>query len=214
MIFIHGRIHARCYVIVITNMALLLYEERRMSEKRRDNKNRILLIGESQRSDGKYMYRYVDAKGKTQCLYSWKLVCTDTVPEGKKDNGALRDLVKQIQRKRDDDITPNGDGYTVLNLVKKYTSQKTGVKLTTQAGYGTVINLLKENSFGSKRIDKVKLSDAKAWLIKLQQEEHKSFSTIHSIRGVLGQYMKGTSRTLYIKDLQGSRDNLHSFYTA
>ena len=58
-----------------------------MSEKRRDNKNRILRTGESQRADGKYMYRYVDANGKTQCLYSWRLVKTDTVPEGKKDNG-------------------------------------------------------------------------------------------------------------------------------
>ena len=38
---------------------------------------------------------------------------------------------------------------------------------------------------GNKRIDKVKLSDAKAWLIKLQQEDHKSFSTIHTIRGVV-----------------------------
>ena len=48
-----------------------------MSEKRRDNKNRILRTGESQRSDGKYMFRYVDANGKTQCIYSWKLVKTD-----------------------------------------------------------------------------------------------------------------------------------------
>lgn len=156
-----------------------------MSEKRRDNKNRILRTGESQRSDGKYMYRYVDANGKTQCLYSWRLVKTDTVPEGKKDNGALRDIEKRVQRDVDDDIVPDGDGHTVLSLVQKYISQKTGVKNTTCAGYGTVINVLKSEAFGSKRIDKVKLSDAKAWLIKLQKEEHKSFSTIHTIRGVV-----------------------------
>ncbi len=156
-----------------------------MSEKRRDNKNRILHTGESQRPDGKYMYRYVDANGKTQCLYSWRLVKTDTVPEGKRDNGALRDIEKRVQRDVDDDITPEGDGYTVLTLVQKYISQKTGVKNTTRAGYGTVINVLKSEAFGNKRIDKVKLSDAKAWLIKLQQEDHKSFSTIHTIRGVV-----------------------------
>ena len=156
-----------------------------MSEKRRDNKNRILRTGESQRADGKYMYRYVDANGKTQCLYSWRLVKTDTVPEGKRDNGALRDIEKRVQRDRDDDIVPDGDGYTVLTLVEKYISQKTGVKNTTRAGYGTVINVLKAEPFGKKRIDKVKLSDAKAWLIKLQQEDHKSFSTIHTIRGVV-----------------------------
>ena len=59
------------------------------------------------------------------------------------------------------------------------------MKPTTKAGYGTVINLLKEDSFGAKRIDKVRLSDAKGWLIKLQQEDGKSYSSIHSIRGVL-----------------------------
>ncbi len=68
----------------------------------------------------------------------------------------------------DDDITPEGDGYTVLTLVQKYISQKTRVKNTTRAGYGAVINVLKSEAFGNKRIDKVKLSDAKAWLIKLQ----------------------------------------------
>lgn len=156
-----------------------------MSEKRRDNKNRILHTGESQRSDGKYMYRYVDANGKTQCLYSWRLVKTDAVPEGKKDNGALRDIEKRVQRDVDDDIAPDGDGYTVLTLTKKYISQKTGVKHTTRSGYETVIRLLASDEFGKKRIDKVKLSDAKAWLIKLQQEDHKSFSTIHTIRGVV-----------------------------
>ena len=156
-----------------------------MSEKRRDSKNRILRTGESQRADGKYMYRYVDANGKTQCLYSWKLVRTDDVPEGKKDNGALRDLEKKVQKDLEDEIIPDGDGHTVLSLVKKYTSQKTGVKETTRAGYGTVINLLEADPFGKKRIDKVKLSDAKEWLIKLQQVDHKSYSTVHTIRGVV-----------------------------
>ena len=34
-------------------------------------------------------------------------------------------------------------------------------------------------------IDKVRLSDAKAWLIKLQQVDGKRYSSIHSICGVL-----------------------------
>ena len=81
-----------------------------MSEKRRDKKNRVLRTGESQRADGKYMYRYVDANGKTKCLYSWKLVRSDSLPEGKKDNGALRDLEKRIIKNLDDDIIPDADG--------------------------------------------------------------------------------------------------------
>ena len=41
--------------------------------------------------------------------------------------------------------------------------------VNTVAGYKTVINVLKKEAFGRQRIDKVRLSDAKAWLIKLQQ---------------------------------------------
>ena len=82
-------------------------------------------------------------------------------------------------------IVSNGGNYTVLSLVEKYVSLKTGVRHNTKAGYKTVINVLKKDVFGSKLIDKVKLSDAKAWLIKLQQEDGRGYSSIHSIRGVL-----------------------------
>lgn len=48
-----------------------------MSEKRRDNKGRILKTGESQRKDGRYLYKYIDSFGEPQFVYSWKLVATD-----------------------------------------------------------------------------------------------------------------------------------------
>ncbi len=48
-----------------------------MSEKRRDNKGRILKTGESQRKDGRYLYKYTDSFGEPQFVYSWKLVATD-----------------------------------------------------------------------------------------------------------------------------------------
>ena len=156
-----------------------------MSEKRRDNKKRILRDGESQRADGMYMYRYTDIGGRTKSIYSWRLVETDVMPEGKRYKKSLRELEKEVQQELSEGIAPDGGGYTVLGLVKRYISLKTGVKRTTRAGYGTVINLLKKDPFGGKRIDRVKLSDAKAWLIKLQQEDHKRYSTIHTVRGVL-----------------------------
>lgn len=93
-----------------------------MSAKRRDNRNRILRGGESQRKDGRYMYKYI--------------------------------------------------------------SQKTGVRHNTEANYNFVINIIKKEAFGNKRIDKVKLSDAKGWLIKLQVDG-RCYSTIHTVRGVV-----------------------------
>ena len=45
--------------------------------------------------------------------------------------------------------------------------------------------LLAKEAFGKKTIRSVKTSDAKLFLIKLQQEDGKSYSSIHTIRGVL-----------------------------
>lgn len=53
-----------------------------MSQKRRDNRNRILRSGESQRKDGRYAYKYTDGFGKPQFVYAWKLVPTDKTPAG------------------------------------------------------------------------------------------------------------------------------------
>lgn len=46
-----------------------------------------------------------------------------------------------------------------MKLVEKYVSLKTGVRHNTVAGYKTVINILKKESFGRQRIDKVRLAD-------------------------------------------------------
>lgn len=156
-----------------------------MSEKRRDRRNRVLLNGESQEADGRYKFRYTDACGNRKSVYSWRLVETDPVPSGKRDNAPLREQEKKIKQDLEGYIVPNGGDMTVLELVEKYTSLKTGVKHTTRAGYRTVKKLLEKDPFGMTRIDKVKLSDAKTWLVKLQQVDKKSYSSIHTIRGVV-----------------------------
>lgn len=46
-------------------------------------------------------------------------------------------------------------------------------------------NVIKMESFGGKRIDKVKLSDAKEWLIKMQKTDGRGYSSIHTICGVV-----------------------------
>ena len=41
-----------------------------MSEKRRDNKGRLLKTGEHQEKDGRYSYRYTDSMGKRRIIRS------------------------------------------------------------------------------------------------------------------------------------------------
>lgn len=155
-----------------------------MSTKRRDNKNRILRNGESQRKDGRYSFKYIDGSGTARFVYSWKLEKNDKVPAGKRDGFSLREKEKSIQRDIDDMINPRGGEMTVEALVKKYLLQKTGVRHNTEANYNFVLNIIKNEEFGKRHIDQVKLSDAKCWLIKLQKDG-RGYSSIHSIRGVV-----------------------------
>lgn len=153
--------------------------------RRKDKKGRVLREGETVRADGRYAYTYTDLKGKRAFVYSWKLEETDPLPTGKRKCKALRELEREIQRDLSDKITPRGGDLTVNQLVEKYLLQKTGVKPTTRAGYTTVTNILKNQEFGYRRIDTIRLSDAKEFLIKLQQVDGRSYSSIHNIRGVL-----------------------------
>lgn len=152
--------------------------------RRKDTKGRVLNDGETQRSDGRYAYQYTDMLGNRKSVYSWKLLPSDRKPSGKRADLSLREKEKQIFSGLNSGVVPCGGNMTVLQLVEKYISQKTGVRHNTQANYNFVINIIKNEDFGAKRIDKVKLSDAKAWLIKLQKDG-RGYSSIHSIRGVV-----------------------------
>ena len=153
--------------------------------KRRDSKGRILRTGEQQRQDGKFMYAYRGRDNKMHYVYSWKLEPTDKLPAGKRECRSLRELEKEIEKSLNEELAYHGGDVTVLELVERYIATKTGVRHNTIAGYKTVVNILKKEEFGSRRIDLVKPSDAKLWLIKLQSEDKRSYSSIHSIRGVV-----------------------------
>ncbi len=151
-------------------------------EKRRDNKGRLLLTGECQEKDGSYTYRYTDKFGKRKKLSSWRLTKADALPPRKKFKKPLREQEKEIQADIADGIC--NEGVTVNELVERYLALKTGVKHNTEANYKFVQNVLKKEEFGYKQIDRVRLSDAKLFLIKLQ-DDGRGYSSIHSIRGVL-----------------------------
>lgn len=142
-----------------------------MSEKRKDNKGRILRTGESQRKDLIYQYRYTDVRGKRQTVYS-------------SDLKELREKEQEIQKQVGDGIDYAGGKITVVQLIERYISLKKGVRYNTKVGYNFVLNLTKKEDFGYRQILDVKISDAQQWLIKLHADG-KGYSTITSVRGVL-----------------------------
>lgn len=142
-----------------------------MAERRKDNKNRVLKEGESQRQNGTYMYRYTDVRGKRTCVYAKTLE-------------DLRAKEQKIQRELLDGIDYAAGEITVLDLLKRYIATKTGVRYNTKVGYQFVLNLVSKEDFGYRKIRDIKPSDAKQWFIKLHQDGRR-YSTITSVRGVV-----------------------------
>lgn len=140
-----------------------------MSEKRRDSKNRILRTGESQRKDGRYAYKYIDAFGKPQFVYAWKLVPTDRTPAGKREDISLREKVEEILQDKSDGIDTAGKKMTVYELFKKYLKQQRNARASTQNTYHYLLEFLKKDKFGARSIDTVKISDVKTWLLELKE---------------------------------------------
>ena len=148
-------------------------------EKRTDRKGRLLHNGESQRKDGRYAYKYIE-NGKPKFIYSWKLVSTDRVPKGKRDCVALRDMIRAIQKDLDDGIDTTGGKMTVCQLYQRYINSRANVRKATVQGRNNLMEALKNDSLGNVNIDKLKLSEAKAWAYRMKEKY--SFSTIKNMK--------------------------------
>ena len=88
--------------------------------KRRDKRGRILHNGESQLSDGRYRFKYVDCFGKPRCIHSYRLDKNDPTPSGKKRMLSLREMEKQVQADLFDHIAPDGGNLTVSYGALRY----------------------------------------------------------------------------------------------
>ena len=131
-----------------------------------------------------YVYKYKDCSGQVRCLYASRLESKDPYLGGRKRLPALRELEEEILQNQWNGVLDFGGDITVLELAERYVETRQSVRESTRAGYKTVLNILRNDPFGKIRIDKVKLSDAKLWILKLNKDGRR-YSSIHNIRGVL-----------------------------
>lgn len=127
--------------------------------KRRDNKGRVLRLGESQRKDGRYMYRWtVEVKEKT--VYALELE-------------ELREKERQIQRDLEDGVDSKKADITTLNdMFVKYMAGKTELKQSTRTNYNYMYKNYVYDSLGKKKLSKIKYSDVKAFYTSLIKEKN------------------------------------------
>ena len=74
------------------------------------------------------------SNGNPQFVYAWKLVPTDKTPAGKRDDIALREKEKEIQKDLDDGIDHIGKKMTVCQLYAKQIRHRANVRHGTKRG--------------------------------------------------------------------------------
>lgn len=113
-------------------------------EVRRDNR-RILRTEESQNKEGRYVYKYINSLGEQKFIYSWKLVPTDRVPKGKRDDISLCEKIAEVQRDLSDGIDTAGKKMTVCQLYEKKNNLRKNIRRNTVKGRQQFMNVLKKN---------------------------------------------------------------------
>lgn len=131
-----------------------------MAVKRKDSKGRILRDGETQREDGRYMYRYVDSSGNRTTEYSWRLVETDAHPAGKKRDISLREKEIQIQKDLMDGISANNSTITLNELFERYIRTKKRLRQNVKDNYVLMFGKhIKSNYIGNMSIKSINKID-------------------------------------------------------
>lgn len=158
--------------------------------KKRDNKNRVLREGETQRKDGMYMYRYTDRDGVRKTVYSWKLVESDRIPAGKRVCKALRDIEKELSEASD--AGENRAGYdapiediTLDDVFDRYIEIRRDLKSTTKSNYRYAYDKYVRGRFGSRPIAEMRSSD----IVRFYQKMADAGDSIFAIR-LLSQIVK------------------------
>ena len=155
-----------------------------MAEKRKDSKGRILKDGESIMPDGRYRYQYIDSFGKRKAIYSWKLVSTDKIPDGKRPDLSLREKIKQVQKDISDGI--RGDKRKPINdIFDLWISLKMNLKDNTKQNYIYMYQQFVSHDFGKKKVSEIKKSDVRRFYNMLVDERGLKINTLDSIHTVL-----------------------------
>lgn len=155
-----------------------------LAEKRKDNRGRILKDGETVMPDGRYRYQYIDSTGKRKSIYSWKLVPTDKLPNGKRPDLSLREKIKQVQKDVSDGIQID-KRKTVNDIYELWISLKRNLKDNTKQNYIYMYQQFVAPDFGKKKICTLKNSDVRKFYNMLVDERGLKINTLDSIHTVL-----------------------------
>lgn len=138
---------------------------------RKDNRGRVLQKGESYRSDGRYVYRYVERGGKTVSIYAKTLA-------------ELRQKEKELVKAQVNGINYiDSNSLTLNDVYDNYIRLKTGLKQSTRTNYNYMYTKYVRSTLGKRVINTVRFSDVKEFYLNLLGNGFKpnSLENIHTI---------------------------------
>lgn len=138
---------------------------------RKDNRGRNLRIGESQRKDGLYMYRYKDERTGRLAVYS-------------PDLAELRRKEKEIEKDQDEGILTDTQfkNMTLNELFDIYLETRKLAE-STRANYRRMWNSLVKNEIGQMKVVQVRPSHVRLFYSRLSKEKyaHSTIKFLHNM---------------------------------
>lgn len=153
--------------------------------KRKDKKGRVLKDGESERSDGRYQYRYT-VDGKRYTLYANNL-------------SELREKEKKVQADIRDNIKTNVGKITLNDMFELYMKGKTELKQSTRTNYHYMYKNYVQEEIGKKNITSFKYSDIVRFYHSLIQEKGFKPNSMEIINTILHPVFTLAVRDGYIR---------------
>ena len=112
---------------------------------RKDNKGRILRKGESERKDGRYVYRYRDRDGAVKSVYG-------------KSRKELRTKEAVIEQSIRDDIAADAR-HTLNEVYERYIRNRQDLKTSTREAYERTYSRYVRDGFGRRKLADIRYSD-------------------------------------------------------
>ena len=133
-------------------------------------------------------------------MYSWKLVATDRVPEGKQVTESLREMEKQIKKDLEDNLLVYETRKMTLNSFwDEYIAMKHELKDSTRSNYIYMYDKYVRPEIGQKNITGIKYSDVKKFYMTLIYEKGFKPNSMEIVNTILHPVFTSAVRDGYIR---------------
>ena len=163
-----------------------------MKRLRTDSKGNRLWVGEQERKDGRYSYRYYNREGKNIYIYARSL-------------RQLRIEEANIAGRERINILKNAEGVTLNDQFEIWISGKQNLRENTLHDYRYMYDAYVRNSLGKKYIDEICTYDIKCHYMSLYISQRISAETIAHIQNIVFQVFQSAKECNILVDNPADR---------